>query len=157
MEKKVKLTIDFDGLDTDSLLADWRWLVPMELCPVQMTKFGDWFFRGPAGQVYMLDLIEGELSQVADTIEEFNELIDEDEKRSEWYLDGFVFRCHEEGLHLSPQQCYGWKIHPLIGGKFEFENIQMFDLLVYQTLMGQLLRQWKALKPGQPIPPITLT
>jgi len=152
--KHIKLTIDLDSLDTEVLLKDWRWLVPRDFCPVQMTKFGDWFFRAPAGQVYMLDLIEGELSKVAETATEFNGLMDQDEKHLEWYLDGFVFRCCEEGLHLSPQQCYGWKIHPMIGGKFDFENIQIFDLVVYQALMSQLLRQWKAIKPGQPIPSI---
>jgi len=45
----------------------------------------------------------------------------------------------------------------MIGGKFEFANIQTFSLRVYQALMGQLLRQWKQLKPGDPIPQIQIT
>ncbi len=81
--KHIKLTIDLDDLDTEVLLKDWRWLVPREYCPVQMTKFGDWFFRDLAGQVYMLDLIEGELSKVAETVTEFNRLMDQDEKHLE--------------------------------------------------------------------------
>jgi hypothetical protein len=79
------------------------------------------------------------------------------EKRTEWFLDGFVFHCDAEGLRLGLGECYGWRIHPMIGGKFEFENIQIFSLSVYESLMGQLLPRWKQLPPGQPIPRIEIT
>ena len=108
-----------------------------------MTKFGDWFFVNSKGHVFFLDLIEGELNEVAFSIEEFNKLKNTKAKQTEWYLDGFVFRCYDENLRLKEGECYGWKIHPMIGGKFEFENIQVFSILVYQSLMGQLLPQWK--------------
>lgn len=150
--RTVDLTIPLSGLDTETLLRDWRWLVPTQFTPIQMSKFGDWFFSDLSGRVHYLDLIEGELRQIAPSIREYNHLKDVAEMRSEWFLDGFVFRCDAEGLHLGSSECYGWRIHPMIGGRFEFENIQVFSLPVYQSLMAQLLPRWRRLPPGQPIP-----
>lgn len=155
--ERVDLTIALEGLDVEDLLREWRWLVPMTHKPVQITKFGDWFFADPEGIVFMLDLIEGKLCKVASSVKEFNDLKNTPEKHTEWFLDGFVFRCAAGGLNLNPGQCYGWRIHPMIGGKFEFENIQVFSLRVYQSLMGQMFRQYKQLKPGDKIPPIRIT
>src|ERR1043165_5750433 len=92
----VELTICLSGLDTEALLRDWRWLVPKEFTPVQMSKFGHWFFTDSGGKVYNLDLIEGDLREMAPSITEYNRLKDLDEMRAEWFLDGFVFRCDAE-------------------------------------------------------------
>jgi len=56
--------------------------------------------------------------------------------------------CRERGLFLSNGQCYGWKVAPVLGRKFEFENIQVFDLLVYECIMGQIHRQLQGLPEG---------
>lgn len=137
----IDLTIPLHGLDTDHLLHDWRWLVSDQYTPIQMSKFGWWFFSDPIGRVFMLDLIEGELQRIASSVAEFNEKKKTEGFQSEWFLAGFVFRCHGEGLLLGPDQCYMWKIPPLLGGKFEFENIAVALLVVCQTLMGQLFQQ----------------
>ena len=154
---QVDLTISLEGLDTDGLLGQWRWLVPLSHKPIMMTKFGDWFFVDAEGHISILDLIEGSLRKVAQSISEFNTLKNQPENHTEWFFDGLVFRCVKEGLNLAPSECYGWKIHPMIGGKFEFENIQVFSLHVYQSLMGQIFRQYKQLKPGDKIPPIRIS
>jgi hypothetical protein len=121
-----------------------------------MSKFGHWFFSDRHDRVHCLDLIEGDLRQIAPSIREYNRLKDLAEMRAEWFLDGLVFRCDAEGLRLGFGECYGWRLHPMIGGKFEFANIQVFSLVVYQSLMSQLLPQWKRLSPGQPIPKIEI-
>jgi hypothetical protein len=154
--RSIDLTIPFAGLDTDALLSEWRWCVPEDYTPIQMTRFGDWFFADPKQRVHMLDLIEGTLHEVAESISAYNELKDTPEKQGEWFLDGFVFRCVEEGLLLDAAQCYGWRVHPMLGGKFDFENIQVFSLSVYQSLMGQIFRQCRNLNPGDPMPPLQI-
>src|SRR6266404_1111369 len=154
--RTIDITISFLGLYTEALLREWRWLVPRDFTPVQLSKFGDWFFSDPGGRVHYLDLIEGDLREIAPSSAEYNRLKDLTEMQTEWFLAGFVFRCDAEGLLLAPGECYGWRIHPMIGGKFEFENIQVFSLLVYESLMGQLLPQWKQLPPGRLIPKIEI-
>jgi hypothetical protein len=147
----VSLNIEIANLDLTDLLAEWKWLVPGDYTPIQMTKFGDCFFVNSAGQVFLLDLIEGNLTQVASSVAEYNHLKDTPDKHAEWFLDGFVFRCDSEGLLLGEGECYAWKVHPIVGGKFEFANIQTFSLNVYQSLLGQLFRQLKRVKPDDPI------
>lgn len=151
------LNIELSNLNLADLLAEWRWVVPADYTAIQMTKFGDWFFADPVGRVFLLDLIEGNLCQVASSVAEYNQLKNTSDKQTDWFLDGLVFRCDSEGLQLHEGECYGWKIHPMIGGKFEFANIQIFSLRVYQPLMGQLLRQWNQLEPGDPIPQIKIS
>ncbi len=56
---KIDLTIDLERVDTEALLESWRWLVPEDFHPIQMSKFGDWFFVTRNGAVHMLDLLEG--------------------------------------------------------------------------------------------------
>ncbi len=137
----IDLTLPLEGLDLDSLLLEWRWLVPQSYQPIQMNKFGWWFFTDESNQVFLLDLIEGQLQHISNSIHEFNSKKDTPEAHSDWYQDGFIFRCYSEGLHLQPSQCYIWKIAPILGGKFEFENISVMSLLVCQSISGQLFRQ----------------
>jgi len=146
----VDLTISLQELDTKTLLQHWSWLVPKDFIPIQLSKFGHWFFSDPSGRVHYLDLIEGDLCKIAPSIAEYNRLKDLPEMHTQWFLDGFVFQCDAEGLRLGPSECYGWRIHPMIGGNFEFNNIQVFSLLAYQSLMGQLLPQWNACHPAHP-------
>jgi Domain of unknown function (DUF1851) len=152
----INLAIDLSELDTDRMLSEWRWIVPQDYAPIQMTKFGHWFFINPQGQVYMLDLIEGALQLVAPSVREYNVLKDTAEKQSEWFFDFLVFGCFEANMLISESQCYGWRVHPMLGGELSFDNIQVFSLEVYQSLMGQILRQYQNLKVGDPIPTLQI-
>lgn len=152
----IDLTIHLTGLDTDDLLREWRWRVPKDYEAILMTKFGDWFFVDPQQRVHMLDLIEGSLQEVAPSVAAFNELKNSPEKQNEWFLNGLVFRCAEARIQLAPSQCYGWQVHPLLGGKLTIDNIKVYSLRVYQSLMSQIFRQYQGHKPGDPLPPLQI-
>ncbi len=135
------LTIHLEDIEVSPLLEDWGWLVPPDFVPVQMSKFGDWFFADKNAKIWMLDLIEGTLRQVASSEQEFNAMKKTQEKRDEWFLEGFIMRCVSEGLNLKQNECYGWKVHPILGAPIEFSNIKVFSLTVYQSIMGNMFRQ----------------
>ena len=63
------------------------------------------------------------------------------------FMAGWQEIAHRHGLSPSKNQCLGWKVHPLLGGKFEVGNLQLFDMEVYQNLMGQLHRESRGIKP----------
>jgi hypothetical protein len=46
-------------LDTERLLAEWRWLCPQSLTVIERNAFGDLFLRDEAGRVYMLNVGSG--------------------------------------------------------------------------------------------------
>ncbi len=60
----------------------------------------------------------------------------------------WVVVCKARGMLLSHGQCYGWKVAPVIGGKLEFENVQAFDIAVYECIMGQVHRQVQGMPEG---------
>jgi hypothetical protein len=49
--------------------------------------------------------------------------------------------AEEAGIVAGPNQCFGWKVHPLLGGTFAIENIGVFSTRMYQSLVGQLFNQ----------------
>src|SRR5436190_7028096 len=148
----IDLTISFDGPDADRLLADWRWLVPQNFQPLHLTKFGHWFLSSPDGRIHHLNLIEGNLLQVAKSRQQFDAMKDDEQIRNEWFQAAFVFQCKAEGLSLKPGECFGWRVHPMVGGRLELANIQAFPLAAYQSLIAQLLQPRLNLTPGDSIP-----
>lgn len=137
------LMYDARDFDTDALLAEWRWLVPRSDTPLFLSAFGDWVFGNPDGSLWALSVLEGDYRKIAIDAKEYNSL----NKQFEWleaqFLAGWLEIAHRHGLSPKKNECLGWKLHPILGGKFEVQNLQIFSMRVYQSLMGQLHRQLK--------------
>ena len=127
--------------DCAALLVDWSWRVPPADTPLFISAFGDWVFGNPDGSLWVLSVLEGDYTQVARNAQEYNTL----NKSSEWldqiFIAGWLAIAAGHGLIPGKDQCLGWRVHPRVGGKFESSNLQLFDMVVYQSLMGQLHRQ----------------
>jgi hypothetical protein len=138
--KSVPFMRDADGYDTDMLLDEWRWLVPARDTPLWISAFGDWVFGAPDGSLWMMSTLGGDYQQVAKNSAEYNVL----NKSPEW-VEMFLAEWYPiaigNGLAPGHDECLGWKLHPLIGGAFAVENLQIFSMRVYQSLTGQLHRQ----------------
>ncbi|WP_374500640.1 hypothetical protein [Pseudoxanthomonas sp.] len=135
------LMIEAAQYDTAALLAEWSWLVPATDTPLFISAFGDWAFGNPDGSLWALSVLEGSYTQVARDSTEYNIL----NKSAEWleqtFIAGWLPIAAGHGLEPEKDQCLGWRLHPLLGGKFEVANLQLFHMNVYQSLMGQLHRQ----------------
>jgi hypothetical protein len=142
--------IEVAQYDAPSLLAEWRWLVPRADTPLFVSVFGDWVFGSPDGSLWALSVLEGTYDRIAEDAAEYNRL----KKSQEWlertFIAGWQPIAAGHGLEPTKDQCLGWKIHPLIGGEFDVSNLQVFEMVVYQSLMGQLHRQIRA--PSEPSP-----
>lgn len=133
--------IPLEGLDVGELFGNWLWHVPSEAQPVLLTKFGDWFFTLPNEQLAFLDLLEGTVVPLDGCESESltsQAFFDTNKERlsTDW-----VDVCRGHGLELESGQCYGWKVHPRIGGELTFSNIKVYSVRIYQSLTSQLLRQ----------------
>lgn len=142
------LTIDLAGLDCDALLNDWRWLVPENLSPLCMTVFGDWFFRDDRGAVHFLDLAGGRLKEVAHSKEEWQRRCGDPQSRDEWFMPALAEACFQRFTILTPGTCLGYKLPPLVGGTLDVDNIEVTDLVIHQSMIGQLRRGTKDLPEG---------
>jgi hypothetical protein len=135
------LMIEASQYDTAPLLAEWAWLVPNTAKPLFLSAFGDWVFGDPDGSIWLLSVLEGTYVRIAATAGDYDHLRRSQEWLEETFLSGWQTIAAAHGLEPAPHECLGWKIHPLIGGKFEPANLQLFSMAVYQSLMGQFHRQ----------------
>lgn len=125
------------------LIQEWAWLVHEAHTPLLLSVFGDWIFGAPDGSIWALTTLDGDYFKIAADSNQFNALL----RSSQWLDETFMAEWQEIALRhgLSPAEgeCVGWKIHPAIGGKFEKENLQLFSMRVYQSLMAQFHLQLK--------------
>ncbi|WP_313101257.1 T6SS immunity protein Tdi1 domain-containing protein [Brevundimonas sp.] len=135
------LAIPCQDIDCRPLLVYWTWLLPSDHTPLLIGAFGDWIFGAPDGSHWSLDALEGQYTRIAGSAAEFNQAKLEEANRDRWFTADWVIIAFERGLIPAEGECLGWKVHPMVGGQFAFENIQIFSLSVYQALMGQLHRQ----------------
>jgi Domain of unknown function (DUF1851) len=146
------LMIEASLFNTRDLLDEWRWLVPTTDTPLFLSALGDWVFGHPDGSLWALSVLEGTYERIAANSAEYNKL----KKSADWlesiFSAGWLAIAAGSGLEPEKDQCIGWKLHPLLGGKFEVANLQLFHMRVYQSLMGQLHRQLCARKSHEPPP-----
>lgn len=132
------------GCDTEALLEPWRWILPRDLTPLLVSYFGDWVFGAPDGSLWALSVLDAHLRRVAVDSAEFNRL----KKSVHWLEKEFIHGWYEIAVHHgfrpNEAQCVGWRLPPVMGGPFAVTNLQLFDLSVYQHIMGQLLDQLRA-------------
>jgi len=152
--------IDHAGLDWPKLLSHWAWLLDdeMEVQPWLMNRFGDLFFVDEEGVVLWLNITDGEVSEVASSVDEFFELLEsEDDSEDEedlgndagdWFLMGLVDEAAEAGLQLGPAQCYGFKDLPVLGGEFEASNLYLSSIEKYWAFCGSVHAQIDGLPDG---------
>lgn len=143
-----KLTIDLAETNCERLLADWRWLVPVDYVPIEITLFGDWLLESPDGAIHFLDLVGGTLTQIASDRIEFDGLKQEPENCDQWYIYELALLCHNAGIRPKRNQCLGYRLPPVVGGELTVDNIEVTDLAVHQCLLGQIHRQTQDLPEG---------
>lgn len=146
-----QLLIRTADLDCPRLLSYWRWLLQRDYQPIVMTAFGDWFLLDDDGSVHFLDLVAGRLSKVAETSDEFEQVMGLPEKLDEWFMADLVQLLLDAGIVIGRNQCYGCKIPPVLGGKIEVGNIEPTDIAVHQGLFSQIHEQTRNLPAGTKI------
>ena len=98
-----------------------------------------------------MSTLEGNVSRIAETNIEFNRLKETQQKRDEWFLEGFVLSLASRGVFLKAGECFGFEKPPVLGGAIEIGNIKPFPVIVWQSIMGQLHEQLAKRPPGSKI------
>ncbi len=146
-----QLLIRTTEIDCQRLLSYWQWLLQNVYHPIVMTAFGDWFLLDQDGSVHFLDLVAGKLSKAADSGDEFKRVMGRPENLDDWFMAGLVQSLLESGMVLGKNQCYGYKLPPVLGGKLEIANIEPTDIAVHQGLLSQIHEQARNLPEGTKI------
>jgi hypothetical protein len=154
-DELAEFTVSIEGIDTQALLSSWP-DAPTVARSILMTVFGDLFFADPSGAVYFVDLTCGEITKVAETEAAFDQIINSNEIPAEWFMPDIADTLRDAGLVLSPGQCFGYKQPPVLGGAVDAANLEITDIEVYYSLMGQIVEQIKGLPPGTIVDGLTL-
>jgi hypothetical protein len=145
-----ELTISPAGVDFDDLLSDWRWLVGEEYQPVVISALGDLFLRHDDGRIFWLNTGWGQLTEVAESGEEFKKLMVQPNNAAEWFIPNLV------GDLLSSGKKLGGRVLQLsnsagLGGEINPDNFEPTSLSVHFSVLGQIHEQVKDLPEGTPI------
>jgi hypothetical protein len=97
--------------------------------PAFASKFGFLFLRRPEGQVEMLDVFTGQLTQ-----------------QEVYLLSEVVYQLHQAGKVPGPGQCYALCPHPALGSPnpangeaIDPRFVMVMDMPVWQSLCAQAL------------------
>lgn len=141
------LTVSFEHIEREKLIEDWQWLVGESL-PILITSVGDAFLQNKAGEIYWLITGSAEFEKVAESYEEFQSKLNDNELIHEWFLVPVVAQLKEQGIQLEQGKLYGFKQLPVLGGKYEPENFELTDIEVHFTVLGQMNFKIKDLPDG---------
>ncbi|MDX1983593.1 MAG: DUF1851 domain-containing protein [Bryobacteraceae bacterium] len=140
--------VDQAGKDWAELLSNWSEALPASFTVWLVNRFGDVFFVSDDGAVHLLDVGRGVVERLADSRDDFIEQMDVDGNAEGWLLIPLVDECVAGGMALSPNQCYGYKVPPILGGEYAVENVVPTDLAVHYSFLGDLFTQTRNLPDG---------
>jgi len=140
--------IDQKGIDWATLLRDWSPPLPQHFTLWLVNRFADAFVVFADGSVHMLDVGAGTLAKLADSRDDFANKLDQGENANVWLMIPLVDACREAGMTLRPSQCYGYKVPPCLGGRYEVSNAEPTDIAIHYSVLADMYRQTKDLPDG---------
>jgi hypothetical protein len=130
------------------IAESWGWLLREPFTPVLFSVLGDMFFEPDSGGVWWLNTGVAEVTQVANSVDEFQELLGTD-LADEWFMPGLVEQLHDAGKIPGPGQCYTYVTLPIFEeGKYEVANLNPVPAEEHFGLTGQLLNELHTLPNG---------
>ena len=140
MELPLKdLTVNPAGLDRETFLENWVWLMNEPMLPILITAMGDVFAKGKSGTVYFIDTSSGIIKKVSSDSNELKESLKDMEFIGEYFFPGIVVELRNKGLHLEPGECYTYlQSIALESDEDRIENIEVIDVLDHVSLLGRM-------------------
>jgi hypothetical protein len=151
------LTVNFKHLKREDLLSDWQWKIGNTKLPILLTASGDAFVQDTKdGSVHFLDVGAGNLAKVAESVDAFQSLMADKKFVSDHFAVAMIADLKRSGHSLKNGQIYSFKKPPVLGGKYELQNIEPTDIEVHFSIAGQIHEKVSKLKPGTKIDGVTI-
>ena len=106
-----------------------------------VNRLGEPIIVTPDGAVHWLDVGTGKLNQLATNREQFAQLLDQGNNADTWLRISIVNACRQAGMTLASDECYGFKIPPILQGQYEVTNLQPTKLDLHYSLLAHLGKQ----------------
>jgi len=115
---------------------------------VTISNLGDLFLLGDDNAIYWLQTDSGELTKVADNLEQYQQFLADEEKIDNWFLPSLIEELMTAGKTLTENEVYSYKKLPVIGGAYSVENIEPASMKVHFEFTGLICEQIKDLPDG---------
>jgi hypothetical protein len=140
--------IEHSGFDWAVLLEEWSWLVPPEFTVRLLTRAGDLFIELPDGSFHILETGGGELKRVAESHDELRRKLAQPDIARDWLMIPVIDRLVADGCLLGPNQCYGFRKLPILGGGYDAQDRVLRPIAEHFGVCGSLHRQVAGLPDG---------
>ena len=140
--------LDTAGVSWPTTLSTWRWLIPSVLTVWFTNRFGDVFLALEDKSINRLNLDGGTLDRLAESREEFETKIDEDQNYNDWLLIPLVDRLVAAGVILPVGKCYAFTQLPILGGSYDVGNVATVGISERIAFLGDVYRQIADLPDG---------
>jgi hypothetical protein len=138
--------IDPSGHNWTDLLSAWSPILPEEFNLWLVNKVGDAFLIVQDGSIHVLDVGMGVFNHVADNREDFADRVAE--SADGWLLKYLIDDCLVSGKFLRDGQCYGYKVPPMLGGKYASDNLEPTTLSVHYGMLADLYQRTTNIADG---------
>ena len=129
------------------LRDNWGWLLDESLQAFMCSASGDVFFEDDAGAIHWLNTGQGALTKIEASQADFLAALRTDQG-AEWLLSNVVDSLIDAGMALGPDQCYGFKVLPILGGEYSIENMVPMSAVAWYGFSGYMHYQIKDLPDG---------
>jgi hypothetical protein len=143
-----QLTKDITSVDIEDILSCWQWRVVDMKAVVTISCLGDIFLLGNDNNIYWLQTDTGDLTKIANSLEQYQQFLNDEEKIDNWFLPLLVEKLLTAGKILKVNEVYSYKKLPVIGGEYSVDNIDLTDMSVHFAFSGQICEQIKDLPDG---------
>jgi hypothetical protein len=127
--------------DWGRLLKDWVPPLPRNFTLWLVNCLGDVFVVRENGAVHWLEVGSGRFVEAARSSAEFARLLDTGDNANLWLRISLVDACRRAGMRLAPHECYGFKIPPALGGRYEVANLQPTHLVTHYSYQAYICKQ----------------
>jgi hypothetical protein len=148
LEIPEQYTLSANRPDWAELLEIWQSILPPQISPWLLTKFGEVFFCQSDGKIGMLQVSGFQYVVVAKDKTDFQEWLVDPEKMSDWFLAPLVDGLEGAGKHLQQEQCYSFITPLALGGTLTLENVMQIPIWEHFRCWGEVFRQVKDVPDG---------
>ncbi|MGB8193711.1 MAG: T6SS immunity protein Tdi1 domain-containing protein [Chitinophagaceae bacterium] len=146
-----QLVKDISKVNVEDILSCWQWRLSGMKAVITVSCMGDVFLLGDDDAVYWLQTGWGELTKVADELQQYEQFLTQQEKIGNWFRPVLVEKLLTAGKALQESEVYSCKVPPSIGGEYSVDNIEAVDMSAHFGFTGQICQQIKDLPSGTPV------
>ena len=128
------------GIDWRKLLGYWVPPLPPRVTVWLVNLIGDVFVITQNDAVLRLDVGSGSCAVVARSREHFAQLLDEGHA-DEWLKLQLIDECRRAGMTLGKYECFGFRVPPTVGGRYEVSNLVPTHLAVHYSYQAYICKQ----------------